>query len=137
MSSPAYSRKEIIIFGVMMGFLLAAIGSWEVWRDDFVWSAPRIALLCLGGLIFIGGIFSARTVLPILDLWMTLTKALSHFVTFILLCLVYGSILCPIALFRRLFGADSMGQKKIANDKSYWRKPDAEERGKRAFEQQF
>ncbi len=137
MKRASSSRRELILFGTIMGLLLGTLGCWELWLEDFEWTHTRVGLVSTGGLFILAGLAQPKSLRPILDLWMVLTGFIGHTLTLVLLTLLYIAVVFPIGGTRRLLGADPMGRKSAPSGEGYWRTPDRDDRGKKAFEQQF
>jgi high-affinity Fe2+/Pb2+ permease len=137
MKRASYSRRELLLFGTIMGLLLGTLGCWGLWLENYEWSHTRISLVSTGGLFILAGLAQPNSLKPILDLWMVLTGFIGHTLTLVLLTLLYIAVVFPIGGTRRLFGADPMGKKSAPSGEGYWRRPETDGRGKKAFEQQF
>ena len=137
MKKTSYTRKELLIFGLLMGLLLAVVGAWGIWREDFLWSNTRMVLVGLGGLFILAGSAQPKSLTPTLDLWMELTGFIGHTISLVLLTLLYFLVVFPIGGIRQIFGADPMGSIKAPEGQGYWRPPEQDKRGSESFEQQF
>lgn len=96
--------KQLRSFGLMVGGIFIAIGSWPVLFGQ----GPRWWSVVLGGLLMLLG----GAVPRILDLpfkgWMFIGHALGWVNTRILLSLVFYGLLTPMGLMMRLLGKKTM-----------------------------
>ncbi len=106
-------RKELRIFGIGLGvilLLLAALFFWRaghhpesVWRH-YVW---QVAGSC--GVIFLifGAAMPARLA-PVYRVWMPFAEKVGNFNTQVLLFLTFWLVIGPVAVLRKLTGADDL-----------------------------
>jgi hypothetical protein len=105
-------------FGLVVGTVFVAFGSWWLWRGKFPTIAPYV--LILGALLVVLGWLFPRALEIPNRLWMGLAMAMSFVMTRVILTVVFFLLVVPIGLLRRMFGGDSMGR-RVAADESYWK----------------
>ena len=121
-------------FGILVGLVFSALGSWWLLRGKF----PALAQLVLGAgavLVILGMIFPRALVIPN-RLWMKLAEALSFVMTRVILGLVFFLVAMPIGLLRKLFGGDPLNR-RAAPMESYWRTYSARQADRRHYEKMY
>lgn len=95
------SRRELVVFGVGVGAILAAFGGWRYFADD------AISAAVLGGaalLLVLSGALAPGLLRPVHAGWLRVVAPVAWFNTRLLLALVYFGILLPTGLVRRWLG---------------------------------
>lgn len=121
-------------FGLLVGFVFAAVGSWWLYRDK--WMVMANCFLILGAaLLLLGAIYPRWLVFPN-KAWMALARLLSLVTTPMILAVVYFAILMPTGVIKRLFGWDPL-RRRAASADSYWNSYSARQRDPHHFEKMF
>lgn len=121
-------------FGLLVGAIALALGSWWLYRGRFPTVAPWLA--GAGGLLALLGLFLPRALRIPYQLWMGLAERISRVVTFLVLSIVWFLVLTPIGLAKRAFGWDPLGR-RAAPAESYWRPAPPSRRNPRHYEKMF
>jgi hypothetical protein len=121
-------------FGLLVGGILAVLGTWWIYRDKFETAAP--ILLGLGGLLIVlGGLWPRALAVPY-RAWMALAEQLSRVATFLVLSFVFFFVVTPIGLVKRATGWDPLGR-RAAPSPSYWRAYGPRQRDVEHYEKMF
>lgn len=94
--------NQLRSFGLMVGGVFAAIGSWPLISDQY----PRLWALILGGLLMLLGAALPRSLELPFKGWMFIGHILGWINTRILLSVVFYGLLTPMGWAMRLIGAD-------------------------------
>ena len=92
-------------FGLIVGGVFAALGTWWLFRGKFHTIAPWV--LALGAVLVISGLVFPKLLVVPNRLWMGLAEVLSFVMTRIILAIVFFLLVTPLGFFRRLTGRDS------------------------------
>ena len=133
--SSSATIKQIRQFGILVGIVLVAVGSWQLYRQ--IYPIVRIVLWSIGGFLFAGGLLWPQILKPPYVLWMLLAHMLSWVNTRIILGVIFYLIFTPIALVMRIAQRDGLQKKINKNASSYWTQRTAPENIKEHFERQF
>ena len=133
--SSSATIKQIRQFGLLVGIVLVAAGSWQLYRQ--IYPIVRIVLWSIGGFLFAGGLLWPQILKPLYVLWMLLAHMLSWVNTRIILGVIFYLIFTPIALVMRIAQRDGLQKKINKNASSYWTQRTAPENIKEHFERQF
>ena len=133
--SSSATIKQIRQFGLLVGIVLVAVGSWQLYRQTY--PIVRIILWSIGGFLFAGGLLWPQILKPLYVLWMLLAHMLSWVNTRIILGVIFYLIFTPIALVMRIAQRDGLQKKINKNTSSYWTQRTAPENIKEHFERQF
>jgi hypothetical protein len=121
-------------FGILVGLVFSALGSWWLLRGKFPALAP-IALGVGAVLVLLGMIFPRALVIPN-QLWMKLAEAVSFVMTRVILGLVFFLVALPIGLLRKVFGGDPLNRRG-APAESYWRPYTERQADRRHYEKMY
>ena len=133
--SSSATIKQIRQFGLLVGIVLVAAGSWQLYRQ--IYPIVRIVLWSIGGFLFAGGLLWPQILKPLYVFWMLLAHMLSWVNTRIILGVIFYLIFTPIALVMRIAQRDGLQKKINKNTSSYWTQRTAPENIKEHFERQF
>ncbi len=133
--SSSATIKQIRQFGLLVGIVLVAVGSWQLYRQTY--PIVRIILWSIGGFLFAGGLLWPQILKPLYVFWMLLAHMLSWVNTRIILGVIFYLIFTPIALVMRIAQRDGLQKKINKNTSSYWTQRTAPENIKEHFERQF
>lgn len=100
-SSPPALRS----FGRTVGLVLLLLGGYLVFRGRL--AGP--VLLGAGALLVLLGFAAPRLLRPVHRAWMGLAFVLGWFTSRLVLTLLFGLVLTPLALLRRRFGGRALG----------------------------
>ena len=121
-------------FGLIVGGVFVALGSWWLFRGKFQTIAPWV--LALGTfMVAFGLVFPRLLVLPN-RLWMSIAEVLSFVMTRLVLGIVFFLLVTPLGLVRRISGGDSLNR-RAARSKSYWRAYGARQSDLRHYEKMY
>lgn len=121
-------------FGLLVGFIVTALGSWWLYHDK--WKTVATAFLILGTVLMLLGVLYPRLLVFPNKAWMGLAKLLSLVTTPIILAIVYFLILMPIGVVKRLFGWDPLRRRASSAD-SYWNPYNVRQQDPHHFEKMF
>ena len=127
------SRRELLLFGLLLGLFMAIVGSLAY----FQWDSREMAWgIWLGG----GVITSLHFAVPPLRRYFYLTWIYATFpvgwtVSHAILAVLYFGILTPTGLVMRLFGYDPMSRRPRSRNHTYWEKNPTEGKSRRYFRQ--
>ena len=102
--SSSATIKQIRQFGLLVGIVLVAVGSWQLYRQ--IYPIVRIVLWSIGAFLFSGGLLWPQVLKPLYVLWMLLAHVLSWVNTRIILGVIFYLIFTPIALVMRIVHRD-------------------------------
>jgi hypothetical protein len=105
-------------FGLLVGGIFVALGSWWIYRNKFI--AAASVLLVLGGLLMLLGFLWPRALVVPNKAWMLLAEGLSFVTTRVILALVFYLVVTPIGITKRLTGWDPL-DRRSARRESYWK----------------
>lgn len=112
------SRRELRVFGLILGPFLALIGWYLSRRFE---SPPTFPIMAgVGALAFVLAVAVPIALKPIYVAWTTATFPIGWVVSHVVLALVYYGVLTPIALALRLSGRDPMGRRFDRAATTYW-----------------
>lgn len=114
---PKLDRKGLRHFGLTMGGVLVALFGLAIPYIASLDSWPRWPWL-LGGLFAAWGLLAPTTLKSFYTMWMKFGLLLNRVMTPLILGLVFYLLVCPTAVFFRLFGGDPMG-KQLDERKSF------------------
>ncbi|HEY6930293.1 MAG TPA: SxtJ family membrane protein [Thermoanaerobaculia bacterium] len=115
--TPARARRPEREFGLVVGAVLCALGSWWVYRAKFAAAAP--AVLSIGAALILLGAFRPGALRYPYRVWMGLAEALAFIATRIILALVFFAVVTPIGILRKALGSDPLRRRARAAS-SYW-----------------
>ncbi len=127
------SRRELLVFGLLLGLFTAILGL----LTYFEWDSREIARgIWLGG----GAITALFFAVPPLRryfylTWMYVTFPVGWTVSHAILAILYYGILTPTGLIMRLFGYDPMLRRPQSRNHTYWEKRRTEGKSRRYFRQ--
>lgn len=121
-------------FGLTVGAVLLALGSWWLYRGRFPIAAP---VLAAGGalLVLLGGVAPAALRTPC-RLWMRMAEGMSFVMTRVILAIVFYLVVTPIGWLRRALGGDPL-RRRGSPSESYWKPYPARQRDPRHYEKMF
>lgn len=131
--SPRSDRAERE-FGLVVGGLLVALGSWWIFRHRFGLLGPGFA--GLGTLLLAGALLWPRALALPRRAWMGLAEAMGAVMTRLVLGIVFFAVVTPIGVVKRLFGWDPL-ERRAAPRTSYWHPYAARQRDPKHFEKMF
>ncbi len=114
------TRRELLIFGVLLGLFTGLLGSWTYFR----WNSSAVAWgLWIGGgiitLLYLA-VPSLRRVFYLM--WVYVSFPIGWTVSHTILAILYYGILTPTGLIMRLFGFDFMSGSLRSGHDPYWEK---------------
>ena len=124
------SQKELKSFGLMIGIVLVLIGGLNLWRHH----TQGIYFVGAGALFILLGLAAPACLKSFQKVWMTLAALMGWLMTRVILCVLYYTVVTPIALFaqgvrRRFFGKDKrevqsywIAREMVPNDKGRYEK---------------
>ena len=121
-------------FGLIVGGILLALGSWWFYRGKF-FAVASVALVVGFSLVSFGLLFPRALVYPN-KAWMMLAEALSYVMTRVILGLVFFLIVTPIGVTKRLMGWDPLSRRG-ARGTSYWKEYPERQRDTRHYEKMY
>ena len=112
------SKKELLLFGVMLLAFGGLVGGALWWRFD----APRVAQWSW---VVAGGIAAIYYAVPpirrhVYLAWLYATYPIGWTVTHLLMAIVYYLVITPIGVAARLCGRDAMQSKFEPDAPTYW-----------------
>ena len=105
-------------FGLIVGSVFVALGSWWIYRSKFVNGAH--VLLALGAVLIVFGLIWPRALVLPNKAWMLLAEGLSFVMTRVILGLVFYLVVTPIGIAKRLRGWDPLDRRSGSRE-SYWK----------------
>ncbi len=117
MLSPNSSHRDERTFGLLVGFVFAAIGVLWLYRGRFFPLAVGFAVA--GALLIALGAIAPRLLIGVRRYWMRYAEAMGHVATAVILFVVFFAVIVPIGVVRRAFGADPLRRRGPAAP-SYW-----------------
>lgn len=127
------SPRALKNFGYTMGivFLLIALYLFLVNIESFtIFAAVGIAFILLGLIL-------PKTLRYFNIVWMTIAIVLGHFISGLILVILFYIVLTPTGLVMRILSKDLLNLKFKPGTKSYWAVREKQEDIKDAFEKQF
>ncbi len=121
-------------FGLIVGIMLILIGSWWLYRNN--WVPVAKSFLGIGSVLVILGLLSPRSLVYPNRAWMTLAKLLSLITTPIILGIIFFLLVLPIGFIKRLFGWDPL-RRRAPSAQSYWTPYNARQHDSRHFEKMY
>ncbi len=121
-------------FGLIVGGILLALGSWWVYRGKF-FEVACVALVVGVLLVGFGWLFPRALVYPN-KAWMILAEALSYVMTRVILGIVFFLIVTPIGVAKRLMGWDPLSR-RAAGGSSYWKEYPKRQHDTRHYEKMY
>ncbi|MHC5009470.1 MAG: SxtJ family membrane protein [Planctomycetota bacterium] len=112
------SRRELLVFGLLLGVFLALVGWIAWWRFEAHETAT--VLWCLAVALPLLHFLVPAVRRPLYLGWMYAAFPIGWFLSHLLLALIYYVILTPIGLFMRLLGRDPMRRRFDRETDSYW-----------------
>jgi hypothetical protein len=116
------ATKELRIFGCGAGIIMALLGALLVWRgmarvpvSELRVFAGQIIGTC-GVVFLLFGILMPKLLTPVYRWWMPKAERIGEFNTQVLLFLVFWLVFGPVAILRRLLGADDLRLKDVPRD---------------------
>jgi hypothetical protein len=110
-------RRQEREFGLVVGAVLCAFGSWWFYRGKFGAAVP--AVLSIGAALILLGAFLPSALRYPYRAWMGLAEALAFVATRIILALVFFAVVTPIGILRKALGGDPLRRRARAAS-SYW-----------------
>lgn len=127
------SKTALRKFGITMGIVLLLIASYL-----YVINYGSFTIFAVIGLSFILTGMLVPQVLKYLNIaWMSIAIVLGHFISGIILVIIFYLLLTPIGLLIKLTKKDLLNLYYKKSEKSYWQPRDVNEKTKEIFEKQF
>lgn len=118
--------KDLRTFGLLVGVLMAVIGSWPfVYRGE----PPRSWALAVATVLLTLGATWPSLLSPLHKVWMALGHILGWINTRILLSIIFYGMVTPIGFTRRLMRKDSLRKAFRADHETYRARKDRRPRG--------
>lgn len=114
---PPTVRRELRLFGSVLGLLLALVGGYLLWQGRFA----GVALLAAGMLTAAAFWRQCPGTRTVFSGWMYLAGFMGRVTTCLLLTVLYLCVLTPIALLARLCGQRFLDRGFRGEEGSYWR----------------
>jgi hypothetical protein len=112
------SWREERQFGISVGLVLMAIAAWFAWRGR---GAAMVGVPgVLGAVLAVLGAAVPRALEYPNRGWMALAAALSWVSIRVILGLLFFVVFAPLGAWRRMRGADPLGRRAPADQKSFW-----------------
>jgi len=121
-------------FGLIVGIMLILIGSWWLYRNN--WVSVAKGFLGIGSVLVILGLLLPRALVYPNHAWMSLAKLLSLITTPIILAIIFFIIFMPIGFLKRLTGWDPL-RRRAPSAQSYWGPYNARQHNPRHFEKMY
>ena len=121
-------------FGLLVGFMLLALGGW--WRYRGIWGMASNIFMGLGSILVTLGILFPRALVIPNRAWMAFAKILSLITTPIILAIIFFVMIMPIGVFKRLLGWDPL-RRRAASAYSYWTPYNERQKDPRHFENMY
>lgn len=117
----AVATKELRIFGCGLGVILLALALLMFWRGlahgGSAWRYYTADFLAVfGGVFLMFGVLVPKSLTPVYLLWMPVAGKIGAFNTQVLLFLTFWLVFGPVAIMRRLTGADDLRLKDVPRD---------------------
>jgi len=126
------TQKEMREFGLLVGFIFAALGALLIWKGrepGGIFAGVGLVLMMLGGVV-------PRWLKPLYFAWMFLAILLGWVMSRVLLTVIFYTTVTPLAVLMRLKGKDLLDQKYPDSRDTFWR-PRHEKWTKEKLEKQF
>jgi hypothetical protein len=115
----------MVVFGIVMliGFgLLGGLLYWSWRAGGGDWRRTLAAILwTIGGITFLWGLASPRTLRPISHLWIAFGERLGTIVSTVMLSILYFFVMTTVGLLMRLTGTDPLERRPAPARSGYWR----------------
>ena len=121
-------------FGLIVGGVFVALGSWWLYRGKFH-LVSQITLALGSIMLWLGLIFPKALRWPN-RAWMALAEALSFVSTRVILAIVFFLVVTPIGFIKRIFGWDPL-HRRGERRASYWLSYSERQHDPRHFEKMF
>lgn len=128
------SRSTLRQFGLLVGGILFALGTWWIHRGKFGAAGPAFA--GVGGLLVLLGLAVPSVLARPYAGWMALAEGLAFVMTRVILFLVYALVVTPIGVVRRLLGGDPL-RRRAQPVGSYWHPYPERHRDPKHYEKTF
>lgn len=108
--------KEFRKFGLLVGGLLMAAGTWKIYQHHgYGW------WLLIGGFaVLLAGVIFPRSIGGLYRAWMSFGITMGWIVSNVLLVLIFFLIVTPLAIAARFARKDFLAHKLEPNASSYW-----------------
>lgn len=127
------SKTALRKFGITMGIVLLLIASYL-----YVINYGSFTIFAVIGLSFVLTGYLVPQALKYLNIaWMSIAIVLGHFISGIILVIIFYLLLTPIGLLIKLTKKDLLNLYYKKSEKSYWQPRDVNEKTKEIFEKQF
>jgi hypothetical protein len=128
MHSPNASLRERTLrqFAALCIVFFGGMAAWQWCLHENIATAIVLAVLALG--VGLAGQIKPAVIRPVYGGWMTLTLPVRWLVSQLLVGIVFGGLITPLAIWFRLIGRDSLQRRFAPQQESYWqvRKPGPE-----------
>jgi hypothetical protein len=121
-------------FGLIVGVMLILIGSWWIYRNN--WLPVAKSFLGIGSVLVILGLLLPRTLVYPNRAWMSLARLLSLITTPIILAIIFFLLVLPIGFLKRLSGWDPL-RRRAPSAQSYWTPYNPRQHDTRHFEKMY
>lgn len=126
-------RKELKRFGIILGFILLAIGLIQTLTGN---SFSRYFLVS-GAMIVFWGIYFQSVLRPVYKIWMKIGFVLGWITSRIILIILFYLIITPIGIIGRVFGKQFIITRPDRKRHSYWHKRETGTQSRESLEKQF
>lgn len=112
------SRRELLLFGALLGMFLALAGALAFWR----FGAPRVAYVLWSAAIVVPlAYFAAPPVRrPLYLAWMYAAFPVGWTVSHVVMAVTYYGVVTPTGVLTRLFRRDPLARKPDPGAATYW-----------------
>lgn len=121
-------------FGLLVGGVFVALGSWWIFRGRFPGFAPLV--LGLGGALVLAGAVRPRLLVWPNRAWMAVAEVMSFVMTRVVLALVFFATVTPIGVIKRATGWDPL-RRRSAPSPSYWTSYSERQRDPKHYEKMY
>ncbi len=112
------SDKNLRTFGIGTSIILSVI--WLI--GIFIFARQTSYYLPIFAVFFLlTGLFFHSLIRPVYNTWMYVAIRIGHFVTFLILFIMFSFVFTPIGLFRRMLGTDTLGLKFDRTKNTHWK----------------
>jgi len=127
------SKKALRKFGVTMGIVLNLIALYL-----YIINYGSFTIFAITGFSFVlTGVLLPQLLKYLNIAWMSIAIVMGHFISGIILVIIFYIVLTPIGILIRLTKKDLLNLDFKKSEKSYWRIRDVDEKTKEIFEKQF
>ncbi len=129
----APTRRELVLFGLLMAGVIAALGLFRWWRHGHV----PVVFFGIAAVFLLAGLIAPAALRPVYKGWMWFGERLNRVMTFLLLNISFWLMIVPTGLLMRVFGDDPLKRKWDPEATTYWEGPDDQPEDLDPYRNQF